>query len=179
MIQQLMGLICMYSCKCKIFFSIGATHAAVVSLPFNASMAHYEGKRFCSQLISLREHIAFRKLGMYGKSMHRKQHTTENFDKTLQPTATTPTTISEIDSVMTKTASSENSAATNSIPTITISSENDNIPPATEPDVPMPVVSDVPVVKLKEPSPPPSRYGLYLCFHVCCCYVVLIQAQWL
>ena len=161
-----------------LYLLTGATHAAVLSLPFNANVAYSEGERFSSQLISLREHIAFRKLGMYGKSTYRKHHSPENINKTLQPTATTPTTISEIDSsVVTNTVPPEVSTATNTIPssTNTISLLRNNVPPASKPDIPMPVEdkpSDVPAVKLREPSPPASTGSRYV---TCCVSVLLIS----
>jgi len=157
-----------------LYLLTGATHAVVVSLPFNANMAYSEGKRFCSQLISLREHIAFRKLGTYGKSTYRKHHSPENINNTLQPTATTiAATISDVDSTA---KSTENSTATITVPsatTNTIPPERDNIPPASKPDIPMPLEdkpSDVPVVKVKEPSPPSnagSRY-VYVSYNAVC-----------
>jgi len=147
-----------------VYLLIGATHAAVVSLPFSASMAYCEGERFCSQLISLREHIAFRKLGTYGKSTYRKHHSPENINNTLQPSAITPSTISEV------ATSTENSTTTNTVPsakTNIILPERDNIPPTSKP---MPVENkpcDVPVVKLREPSPPPNTDSRYVYRGVC------------
>jgi len=124
-------------------------------------MAYCEGERFCSQLISLREHIAFRKLGTYGKSTYRKHHSPENINNTLQPSAITPTEVA---------TNTENSNTVPSAKTNTIRPEQDSIPPASKP---MPMENkpcDVPVVELKEPSPPLNTDSRYVYRGVCVSY---------
>jgi len=47
----------------------------VVSLPINNNHSSSEGKRLSFQLFALRENVAFKKLGIYGRKRPRKNNT--------------------------------------------------------------------------------------------------------
>lgn len=111
-------------------FVAGLTLATMISLPVNDDHLHLEGKRLSFQLFSLRENVAFKKLGVYGRKKPRKS---------LSANHAKPANVNEPISLTVK---------SDSPPPL-----SDKVMPATLPDLPKPAADKDDTIK---PDKPPS-----------------------
>ena len=111
-------------------FIVDLTLATVVSLPINNNHSSSEGKRLAYQLCSLRENIIFKKLGVYGRRKSKKSPASNSVQKPASVIEPTPLPVSKPNPP---------------------SFSNDEVLPATSPDLPKPV--DENIASNKPPAP--------------------------